>query len=108
MMRESDYHRSAYVRMCQKRNDVRKELITKIEKADLFIVCLWIRHLEGLVGNNASYRNGLIDAFRIVYGDDEAGRLRERLEKRRERMTRLFNHMLRAKMEMSRDENQSK
>lgn len=98
MRRESDYHRSAYVRMCQKRNDDRKELITKIKRADLLIVVLCIRHLEGMVGNHASYRNGLIDAFRIVYGDDEVGRLLECLEKRRGRMTRLINHMLRVKM----------
>lgn len=98
MRRESDYHRSAYVRMCQKRNDDRKELITKIKRADLIVVYFSIRHLEGLVGKGVSYRDGLMDAFCIVYGDDEVGRLWKRLEKRRERMTRFINHMLRVKM----------
>lgn len=98
MRRESDYHRSAYVRMCQKRNDDRKDLFTKIKRADLIVVYLSIRHMEGMAGKHVAYRNGLMDAFRIVYGNDEAGRLWERLDKRRERMTRLFNHMLRVKM----------
>lgn len=98
MRRESDYHRSAYVRMCQKRNDDRKDLFTKIKRADLIVVYLSIRHMEGMAGKYVAYRNGLMDAFRIVYGHDEAGRLWERLDKRRERMTRLFNHMLRVKM----------
>lgn len=98
MSRESDYHRSAYVRMCQKRNNDRKELFTKIKRADLIVVYLSIRHLEGMAGKYVSYRNGLMDAFRIVYGNDETGRLWKRLDKRRERMTRLFNHMLKVKM----------
>lgn len=98
MMRESDYHRSAYVRMCQKRNDDRKELINKIKRTDLIVVYLSIRHFEGMAGKYVSYRNGLMDAFRIVYGDDEAGRLWERLDKRREKITRLINHMYRVKM----------
>jgi len=98
MRRESDYHRSAYVRMCQKRNDDRKELITKIKRADLIVEVLFIKHLDAMAGRRALYRDGLMDAFRIVYGDDEAGRLWERLDKRRERITRLVNHMLRVKM----------
>lgn len=95
MRRESDYHRSAYVRMCQKRNDDRKELINKIKRSDLIIVYLSIRHLEGVAGKYASYRDGLIDAFRTVYGHDEADRLWEYLGKRRERLTRLVNYILR-------------
>lgn len=98
MRRESDYHRSAYVRMCQKRNDDRKELITKIKRADLIVLYLCIRHLEGIAGSKVSYRNGLIDAFRTVYGLDETNRLWEYLIKRRERLTRFINHMLRVKM----------
>ena len=98
MRRESDYHKSAYVRMCQKRNDDRKELINRIERADLLIVYLCIRHLDGMAGSKVSYRDGLIDAFRIVYGNDETARLWEHLDKRRERMTSLINHMLRVKM----------
>ena len=98
MRRESDYHRSAYVRMCQKRNDDRKELITKIKRADLIVVYFSIRHFEISAGKGVSYRDGLMDAFSIVYGHDETDRLWEYLGKRRERMTRLFNHMLRVKM----------
>lgn len=98
MRRESDYHRSAYVRMCQKRNDDRKELIERIKKADMGVVFLCIRHLDGMAASKVSYRNGLIDAFRIVYGHDETGRLWEYLDKRRERMTSLINHMLKVKM----------
>lgn len=98
LRRESDYHRNAYARMCHKRNDDRKELFTKIKRADLITVYLSIRHMEGMAGKYVAYRNGLMDAFRIVYGDDEAGRLWERLDKRRERITRLINHMYRVKM----------
>lgn len=93
LRRESDYHR-----MCQKRNNDRKELFTKIKRADMIVVYLCIRHMEGMAGKYVSYRNGLMDAFRIVYGDDEAGRLWERLDKRRERATRLINHMRMVKM----------
>jgi len=97
---QDSYSRSAYVRMCQKRNDDRKELISKIKRADLIFVYLCITHLDGLAGGKASmsYRDGLLDAFRTVYGLDETNRLWEYLDKRRERMTRLFNHMLRVKM----------
>lgn len=98
MRRESDYHRSAYVRMCQKRNDDRKELIARIKRVDLIIVYLCIRHLDAVAGSKVSYREGLMDAFSALYGHDEADRLWEYLDKRRERMTRLVNCMLRAKM----------
>ena len=98
MRRESDYHRSAYVRMCQKRNDDRKELITKIKRAELIFVYLYIRNMDVMAGSKVSYRNGLIDAFRIVYGLDETNRLWEYLDKRRGRMTSLINHMLRVKI----------
>ena len=99
-MSQDSYSRSAYVRMCQKRNDDRKELISKIKRADLIFVYLCITHLDGLaVGKTSmSYRDGLIDAFRTVYGQDEADRLWEYLDKRRERITRLINHMYRVKM----------
>lgn len=98
MRRESDYHRSAYVRMCHKRNNDRKELIKRIKRADLIVVYLYIRHLGAMAGSKVSYRDGLIDAFRVVYGLDETNRLWEYLDKRRERLTRLINHMLRVKM----------
>ena len=98
MMRESDYHRSAYVRMCQKRNDDRKELINKIKRVDLIIVYLCIRHLGDMAGIRVAYRDGLIDAFRTMYGYDETVRLWEYLDKRSERVTRLINHMLKLKM----------
>ena len=45
-----------------------------------------------------SYREGLMDAFGTLYGQEEADRLWEYLDKRRERMTRLINHMLKVKM----------
>ncbi len=98
MMRESDYHRSAYVRMCQKRNNDRKELIKRIERVDLIIVYLCIRHLDAMAGTKVSYRKGLMDAFSTLYGHDEADRLWDYLDRRRDRMTRLINHMLRVKM----------
>lgn len=87
-----------YVMMCQKRNDDRKELIKRIKNVDLMIVYLCIRHLDAMAGTKVSYREGLMDAFRTLYGQDEADRLWEYLDKRRERMTRLINHMLRVKM----------
>ena len=98
MRRESDYHRSAYVRMCQKRKDDRKELIERIKRVDLIIVYLCIRHLDAMAGSKVSYREGLMDAFSILYGHDEADRLWEYLDKRRERMTKLVNHMQMVKM----------
>lgn len=88
-----DSYRSAYVRMCRKRNNDRKELIERIKKADLFIVYLSIRHMDAMAGSRVAYRNGLMDAFSTVYGYDESARLWEYLDKRRERMTRLINHM---------------
>lgn len=91
-MRESDYHRSAYVKMCQKRNDTRKELIKKIKRADLVsnvVTCLY-----GNTTRANAYRDGLMDAFCTLYGQDEADRLWEYLDKRRERITRLINHMI--------------
>ena len=98
MRRESDYHRSAYIRMCQKRFAVRKELINKIKRADLIVVYLSIRHLCAMAGSKVSYRDGLIDAFRTVYGLDETNRLLEYLDKRRERLERLIIYMLRVKI----------
>lgn len=98
MMRESDYHRSAYVRMCQKRNNDRKKLIKRIERVDLIIVYLCIRHLDAMAGTKVSYREGLMDAFSTLYGHDEADRLWDYLDRRRDRMTRLINHMLKVKM----------
>lgn len=88
-----DSYRSAYVRMCQKRNDARKELIERIKKADLFVVYLCIRHMDAMAGTKVSYREGLMDAFSTLYGHDEADRLWEYLDKRRERVTRLIKHM---------------
>lgn len=98
MMSQDSYYRSAYVKMCQKRNNDRKELIERIKKADLFIVYLSIRHMDAMVGSRMAYRDGLMDAFSTVYGQEEADRLWEYLDKRRERMTRLINHMLKVKM----------
>lgn len=88
-----DSYRSAYVRMCQKRNNDRKELINKIKRVDLFIVYLCIRHMDATARSKVSYREGLMDAFSTLYGYDEADRLWEYLDKRRERVTRLIKHM---------------
>lgn len=92
-----DSYRSAYVKMCQKRNDDIKELIERIKRVDLIIVYLCIRHLDAMAGTKVSYREGLMDAFCTLYGQDEADRLWEYLDKRRERITRLINHMLKVK-----------
>lgn len=89
-----DSYRSAYVRMCQKRNNDRKELINKIKRVDLIIVYLCIRHLDAMAGSKVSYREGLMDAFSTLYGHDEADRLWDYLDRRRDRMTRLINHMI--------------
>ena len=89
---------SAYVRMCRKRNNDRKELINKIKRVDLIIVYLCIRHMEAMAGSKVSYREGLMDAFCTLYGQDEADRLWEYLDKRRDRLTRLVNYMQRVKM----------
>ena len=91
-------YRSAYVKMCRKNNNTRKELIERIKKADLIIVYCCIRHMDAMAGNRVSYRNGLMDAFSTMYGYDESARLWEYLDKRRERVTRLINHMLKVKM----------
>ena len=97
-MSQDSYYRSAYVKMCRKNNNTRKELINKIKRVDLIIVYLCIRHLDAMAGSKVSYREGLMDAFSTVYGQEEADRLWEYLDKRRERMTRLINHMLKVKM----------
>lgn len=93
-----DSYRSAYVRMCKKRNNDRKELIERIKRIDLIIVYLCIRHLDAMAGTKVSYREGLMDAFSTLYGHDEADRLWDYLDRRRERATRLINHMLRVKI----------
>ena len=89
-------YRSAYFKFCHKYNDIRKELTKKIKRADLVgnvVTCLY-----GNSTRASAYRDGLMDAFSIMYGDDEADRLWEYLDKRRDRLTRLINHMLRVKM----------
>lgn len=97
-MMSQDSYRSAYVRMCKKRNNDRKELIERIKRIDLIIVYLCIRHLDAMAGTKVSYREGLMDAFSTLYGHDEADRLWDYLDRRRERATRLINHMLRVKI----------
>ena len=97
-MSQDNYMSSAYVRMCQKRKDDRKELIERIKRVDLIIMYLCIRHLDAMAGSKVSYREGLMDAFSILYGHDEADRLWDYLDRRRDRMTRLINHMLKVKM----------
>ena len=97
-MSQDSYYRSAYVKMCQKRNNDRKELIERIKRVDLIIVYLCIRHLDAMAGSKVSYREGLMDAFGTLYGQEEADRLWEYLDKRRDRLTRLIDHMLKVKM----------
>ena len=97
-MSQDSYYRSAYVKMCRKNNNTRKELINKIKRVDLIIVYLCIRHLDAMAGSKVSYREGLMDAFGTLYGQEEADRLWEYLDKRRDRLTRLINHMLKVKM----------
>ena len=97
-MIQDSYYRSAYVKMCQKRNNDRKELIERIKRVDLIIVYLCIRHLDAMAGSKVSYREGLMDAFGTLYGQEEADRLWEYLDKRRDRLTRLIDHMLKVKM----------
>lgn len=95
MMRESDYHRSAYVRMCQKMNDDRKELIKKIKRADLVskvVTCLY-----GNSTRASAYRDGLMDAFNIMYGGDETDRLWDYLVCRGARVQRYIDYKLRAR-----------
>ena len=76
-MSQDSYYRSAYVKMCQKRNNDRKELIERIKRVDLIIVYLCIRHLDAMAGSKVSYREGLMDAFGTLYGQEEADRLWE-------------------------------
>ena len=80
-MIQDSYYRSAYVKMCQKRNNDRKELIERIKRVDLIIVYLCIRHLDAMAGSKVSYREGLMDAFGTLYGQEEADRLWEYLDK---------------------------
>ena len=102
-MRESDYHmiayrsayRSAYVRMCQKRNDTRKELIKKIKRADL--VSNVVTRLYGNTTRANAYRDGLMDAFSIMYGDDETKLLWEYLKFRSTRVKKYIGYKLRAR-----------
>lgn len=94
MMRESDYHRSAYVRMRQKRNNNRKELIKKIKRADLVsnvVTCLY-----GNTTRANAYRDGLMDAFSIMYGDDETKLLWEYLKYRSTRVKKYIEYKRRA------------
>ena len=68
-----DSYMSAYAKICRKNNEHRKELIKKIKRADLVskvVTCLY-----GNSTRASAYRDGLMDAFSIMYGDDETARL---------------------------------
>ena len=97
-----DNYMSAYVRMCKKRNDDRKELTKKIKRADLVskvVTCLY-----GNSTRASAYRDGLMDAFSIMYGDDETARLWDYLVCRGARVQRYIDYKLKARYEVSRDE----
>lgn len=109
MMRESDYHRSAYVRMCQIRNDDRKRLIAKIKEADMVVsyLCIraglsteakWMANWVEKADKKSEYLDGLFDAYGLVYGRNELYDLFDYLDHRRDRMKRLIVYMLRVKM----------
>lgn len=95
MRKDGDYYRSAYAKTCQKRNDTRKELIKKIKRADLVskvVTCLY-----GNSTRASAYRDGLMDAFSIMYGDDETARLWDYLDCRRARVQRYIDYKLRVR-----------
>lgn len=87
-------YRSAYFEFCRKNNDIRKELIKKIKRADLVsnvVTCLY-----GNTTRANAYRDGLMDAFSIMYGDDEAKLLWEYLGYRRARVKKYIGYKHRA------------
>lgn len=89
-----DSYRSAYGRICQKWNDDRKELIKKIKRADL--VSNVVTYLYGNTTRANAYRDGLMDAFSIMYGDDETKLLWEYLKYRSTRVKKYIEYKRRA------------
>lgn len=92
MSQDSLRYRSAYFKFCRKNNG--KELIKKIKRADLVgnvVTCLY-----GDTTRANAYRDGLMDAFSIMYGDDEAKLLWEYLGYRRARVKKYIGYKHRA------------
>lgn len=94
MSQDSRRYRSAYAEFCRKNNDIRKELIKKIKRADL--VCQVVTCLYGNTTRANAYRDGLIDAFSIMYGDDETKLLWEYLKYRSARVKKYIQYKHRA------------
>lgn len=87
-------YRSAYAKFCSKNNEHRKELVKKIKRADLVgnvVTCLY-----GDTTRANAYRDGLMDAFSIMYGDDEAKLLWGYLGYRRARVKKYIGYKHRA------------
>ena len=87
-------YRSAYAKFCRKNNEHRKELIKKIKRADLVsnvVTCLY-----GNTTRANAYRDGLMDAFSIMYGDDETKLLWEYLKYRSTRVKKYIGYKRRA------------
>lgn len=87
-------YRSAYAEFCRKNNEHRKELIKKIKRADL--VSKVVTYLYGNTTRANAYRDGLMDAFSIMYGDDEAKLLWEYLKYRSIRVKKYIGYKRRA------------
>lgn len=93
-MRDYIAYRSAYAEFCRKNNEHRKELIKKIKRADLVsnvVTCLY-----GNTTRANAYRDGLMDAFSIMYGDDETKLLWEYLKYRSTRVKKYIEYKRRA------------
>ncbi len=86
--------RSAYAKFCRKNNEHRKELIKKIKRADL--VSKVVTYLYGNTTRANAYRDGLMDAFSIMYGDDETKLLWEYLKYRSTRVKKYIEYKRRA------------
>lgn len=78
---------------CAKRGTMTERSLSIRLRESICLLCICIRHMDAMAGSKVSYREGLMDAFGTLYGQEEADRLWEYLDKRRERMTRLINHM---------------
>lgn len=96
LMSDDSYrrYRSAYFKFCRKDNDIRKELIKKIKRADL--VSKVVTYLYGNTTRANAYRDGLMDAFSIMYGDDETKLLWEYLNYRSTRVKKYIEYKRRA------------
>lgn len=86
--------RSVYAEFCTKNNEHRKELVKKIKRADL--VSKVVTYLYGNTTRVNAYRDGLMDAFSIMYGDDETKLLWEYLKYRSTRVKKYIEYKRRA------------